>query len=322
MMSTSITHKKIQYGKKMNLYENYNIKQSDKGSIILIGSFDGLHLGHRKLFERAKKLKAKTKLKIGVYTFDPIPKMFFSKNLKNYRISNLNEKIKIFEKFDVDFVINQKFNKKFSKIQCYDFIKKILIGKIGMKYIYVSNNFKFGNKREGDVKLLQNEQKKYNYKVVKPSPLIIKNKMISSSLIRKLLQDGKLDIANKYLRRFWTVEGVIKKGRQLGKTIGFPTCNIEMQNYVIAKLGVYAVKLNLVPNKKNYKGIANLGIRPTFNQKKILLEVNIFNFNKKIYGKRIRVQFVKFIRGEKKFENINNLKKQIKLDIKKAKKFN
>ena len=306
----------------MNLYKNYNIKESDKGSIILIGSFDGLHLGHRKLFERAKKLKAKTKLKIGVYTFDPIPKMFFSKNLKNYRISNLNEKIKIFEKFDVDFVINQKFNKKFSKIQCYDFIKKILIGKIGMKYIYVSNNFKFGNKREGDVKLLQNEQKKYNYKVVKPSPLIIKNKMISSSLIRKLLQDGKLDIANKYLRRFWTVEGVIKKGRQLGKTIGFPTCNIEMQNYVIAKLGVYAVKLNLVPNKKNYKGIANLGIRPTFNQKKILLEVNIFNFNKKIYGKRIRVQFVKFIRGEKKFENINNLKKQIKLDIKKAKKFN
>ena len=165
-------------------------------------------------------------------------------------------------------------------------------------------------------------KKKYNYKVIKPSPLIINNKIISSSLIRKLLQDGKLNIANKYLRRFWTVEGVVKKGRQLGKTIGFPTCNIEMQNYVIAKLGVYAVKLNLKPNKKNYKGIANLGIRPTFNQKKILLEVNIFNFNKKIYGKRIRVEFVKFIRGEKKFKNISNLKKQIKLDIKKAKKFN
>ena len=308
--------------KKVNLYKNYNIKKSDKGSIILIGSFDGLHLGHRKLFESAKKLKSKTKLKIGVYTFDPIPKMFFSKNLKNYRISNLNEKIKIFKKFNVDFIINQKFDKKFSNIQCHDFIKKILIGKIGMKYVYVSNNFKFGNRREGDVKLLQNEQKKYNYKVIKPSPLIIKNKMISSSLIRKLLQDGKLDIANKYLKRFWTVEGVIKKGRQLGKTIGFPTCNIEMQNYIIAKLGVYAVKLNLVPNKKYYKGIANLGIRPTFNQKKILLEVNIFNFNKKIYGKRIRVEFVKFIRGEKKFENINNLKKQIKIDIKKAKKFN
>jgi riboflavin kinase/FMN adenylyltransferase len=118
------------------------------------------------------------------------------------------------------------------------------------------------------------------------------------------------------------VEGIVKKGRQIGKTIGFPTCNIEMQNYVISKLGVYAVKVNLLPDQKIYKGIANLGIRPTFNQKKILLEVNIFNFNKKIYGKRIRVEFVKFIRGEKKFENINNLKKQIKLDIKKAKKIN
>ena len=173
--------------KKINLYKNFNIKDNDKGSIILIGSFDGLHLGHRKLFERAKKLKSKKKLKIGVFTFDPIPKMFFSKGLINYRISNLNEKIRIFKKFNVDFVINQNFNKKFSRIKCNDFIKKILIKKIGMRYIYVSNNFKFGNKREGDVKLLQRYQKKYNYKVIKPSPLKIKNKVISSSLIRKLL---------------------------------------------------------------------------------------------------------------------------------------
>ena len=308
--------------KKINLYKNYNIKNNDKGSIILIGSFDGLHLGHRKLFQKAKKLKSKTKLKIGVFTFDPIPKMFFSKDLINYRISNLNEKIKIFKNFNVDFIINQNFNKRFSKIKCNDFIKNILIKKIGMKYIYVSNNFKFGNKREGDVKLLQNNQKKYGYRVIKPSPLKIKNKVVSSSLIRKLLQDGNLNTANKYLNRLWTVEGVVKKGRQLGKTIGFPTANIEMQNYVIAKLGVYAVRVNLISNDNIYKGIANLGIRPTFNQKKILLEVNIFNFNKKIYGKRIRVEFVKFIRGEKKFKSISNLKKQIKLDIIKSKKSN
>ena len=308
--------------KKIDLYKNFNIKNKHKGSIILIGSFDGLHLGHRKLFERAKKLKSKSKLKIGVFTFDPIPKMFFSKGLVNYRISNLNEKIRILKNFNVDFVINQKFNKKFSKIKCNDFIKNILIKKIGMKYIYVSNNFKFGNKREGDVKLLQSFQKTYNYKVIKPSPLKIKNKVVSSSLIRKLLQDGNLNTANKYLDRLWSVEGIVKKGRQLGKTIGFPTCNIEMQNYVISKLGVYAVKVNLLSDNKIYKGIANLGIRPTFNQKKILLEVNIFNFNKKIYGKRIRVEFVKFIRGEKKFKNINYLKRQIKVDIKKAKKIN
>tara|TARA_B100000989_G_scaffold124143_1_gene91819 strand:+ start:652 stop:1575 length:924 start_codon:yes stop_codon:yes gene_type:complete len=305
--------------KKVNIYKNYNIKNNDKGSIILIGSFDGLHLGHRKLFEKAKKLKFKTNLRIGVFTFDPIPKMFFSKGLINYRISNLNEKIRLFKNFNVDFVINQKFNKKFSKIKCNDFIKNILIKKIRMKYIYVSNNFKFGNKREGDVKLLKRSQKQYGYKVIKPSPLKIKKRVVSSSLIRKLLQNGNLNTANKYLNRLWTVEGVVKKGRQLGKTIGFPTCNIGMQNYVIAKLGVYAVRVNLLSNNKTYKGIANLGIRPTFNQKKILLEVNIFNFNKNIYGKRIRVSFVKFIRGEKKFKNVNSLKKQINLDIKKAK---
>ena len=308
--------------KKINLYNSYNIKKKDKGSIILIGSFDGLHLGHRKLFRSAKNLKNKTKLKIGVFTFDPIPKMFFSKNLKNYRISNFKEKIKIFKSFNVDFVINQKFNKQFSKIKCNDFVKNILIKKIGMKYIFVSNNFKFGNKREGDVNLLKRSQAKYNFKVIKPSPLKVKKKIVSSSLIRKLLQNGHLNTANKYLNRFWTVEGIIKKGRQLGKKIGFPTCNIEMKNYVISKLGVYAVRVNLAQNNKIYRGIANLGIRPTFNQKKILLEVNIFNFNKNIYGKRIKVEFVKFIRGEKKFENISNLKKQIKIDIKKAKKIN
>ena len=306
--------------KKINLYKNYNIKNNDKRSIILIGSFDGLHLGHRKLFERAKKLKTKTKLKVGVFTFDPIPKMFFSKGLINYRISNLNEKVKIFKNFNVDFVINQNFNKKFSSIKCNDFIKNILIKKIRMKYIYVSNNFKFGNKREGDVKLLQKHQKKYDYTVIKPSPLTIKNKVVSSSLIRKLLQDGNLNTANKYLNRFWTVEGIVKKGRQLGKTIGFPTCNIEMQNYVISKLGVYAVKVNLLSDKKIFKGIANLGIRPTFNQKKILLEVNIFNFSKNLYYKKLKVEFIKFIRGEKKFKNIDQLKKQIFIDIKKCKK--
>jgi len=306
--------------KKINLYKNFNIKDNDKGSIILIGSFDGLHLGHRKLFERAKKLKSKSKLKIGVFTFDPIPKMFFSKGLLNYRISNFNEKIRILKNFNVDFVINQKFNKKFSKIKCNDFIKNILIKKIGMKYIYVSNNFKFGNKREGDVKLLQKYQKTYNYKVIKPSPLKIKNKVVSSSLIRKLLQDGNLNTANKYLDRLWTVEGIVKKGRQLGKTIGFPTCNIDIGDYVLAKPGVYAVKVLRKNSSKYIKVIANLVYRPTFNQKKILLEVHLFNFSGNLYNKLLSVEFLKFIRKEKKFNNVNQLRSQIKKDLNIAKK--
>jgi len=305
--------------KKLTYYKNFNIKKNHQKSIILIGNFDGVHLGHQKLFDSAKKHKKKENLKIGVVTFDPIPKMFFNKKLKNYRISNLNQKLNIFKKFKVDFVINKKFDKKFSKIKCNKFISEIIYKKLNPKIIFVSNNFKFGNKREGDVKLLKFLEKKYNYKIINPPTLKKKNKTISSSLIRKLLADGKLDLANNYLNRNWSIEGVVKKGRNMGKKIGFPTCNIDIENYVIARPGVYAVKVNILNNNKILKGIANLGYRPTFNQKKILLEVNIFNFSGNLYNKKLTVEFIKFIRGEKKFKGIEQLKKQIKLDLKSAK---
>jgi len=305
--------------KKLTYYKNFNIKKNHQKSIILIGNFDGVHLGHQKLFDSAKKHKKKENLKIGVVTFDPIPKMFFNKKLKNYRISNLNQKLNIFKKFKVDFVINKKFDKKFSKIKCNKFISEIIYKKLNPKIIFVSNNFKFGNKREGDVKLLKFLEKKYNYKIINPPTLKKKNKTISSSLIRKLLADGKLDLANNYLNRNWSIEGVVKKGRNMGKKIGFPTCNIDIENYVIARPGVYAVKVNILNNNKILKGIANLGYRPTFNQKKILLEVNIFNFSGNLYNKKLTVEFIKFIRGEKKFKGIDQLKKQIKLDLKSAK---
>ena len=164
-------------------------------------------------------------------------------------------------------------------------------------------------------------QKLLHYKIFEPSALKTKNKIISSTLIRSLLQKGKLHLANKYLGRKWSVEGNVMKGRQMGKKIGFPTCNIDIQNYVIAKPGVYAVKIFIEKNNKSLKGIANLGYRPTFNQNKILLEVNIFNFNKNIYNKKLTVQFLKFIRGEKKFSGAKQLRKQILLDLKIAKKY-
>ena len=305
--------------KKLTYYKNFNIKKNHKKSIILIGNFDGVHLGHQKLFDSAKKHKKKENLKIGVVTFDPIPKMFFNKKLKNYRISNLNQKLSIFKKFKVDFVINKKFDKKFSKIKCNNFISEIIYKKLNPKIIFVSNNFKFGNKREGDVKLLKLLEKKYNYKIINPPTLKKKNKTISSTLIRKLLIDGKLNLANNYLNRNWSIEGVVKKGRNMGKKIGFPTCNIDIENYVIARPGVYAVKVNILNSNKILKGIANLGYRPTFNQKKILLEVNIFNFSRNLYNKKLTVEFIKFIRSEKKFKGIDQLKKQIKLDLKSAK---
>ena len=306
--------------KKIRYYKNFNINKSDKNSIILIGNFDGVHLGHQKLFNSALQYKKKTKLKIGVVTFEPIPKMFFFKNLKNYRILNFNQKLKLLKKFNIDFIINKKFDRKFSKTHCNKFVSEILHKKLNAKCIFVSDNFRFGNKREGDLKLLKFFEKKYNYKIINPLPLKKKNKIISSTLIRKLLKRGKLNLVNKYLNRRWSVEGTVRKGRRMGKKIGFPTCNIEMGNYVIPKPGVYAVNIYIKKNNKFLKGIANLGYRPTFNQKKILLEVNIFNFSGNLYNKKLTVEFVKFIRSEKKFRGIDQLRKQIKSDLKIAKK--
>ena len=305
--------------RKLKIYNNFNISRKYQDSIILIGNFDGLHIGHQKLFNIAKKFKQKNKLKIGVITFDPIPKMFFNSNLKNYRISNINQKIDMFNEYKIDFLINKKFDRSFSKIKYHKFIKDIIYKKIKPRYIFVSNNFKFGNKREGDVKSLKYYENIYNYKIINPSPLKKKSKIISSSLIRKYLASGKLELANKYLNRNWTVEGTVQIGRKIGTQIGFPTCNIDIKDYIIAKPGVYAIKSKIGNSNKIFNGIANLGYRPTFNQKKILLEVNLFNFSKNIYLKKLKVQFIRFIRGERKFKNIDQLKKQIDKDILKTK---
>ena len=306
--------------KSIKIYKNFDIKFIHKNSIILIGNFDGLHLGHQKLFELAKKFKQKYSLNIGVLTFEPMPKMFFNKDLQNFRISNQKQKILLLKKFDVDFVIVKRFDKIFSKTKSINFIKKILYSKLKAKFIFVSNNFRFGNKREGNVKQLIENEKLYDYKIIKPKPLFKNNKIISSSLIRNFLQNGKLNKANNFLGRNWSIEGRVIKGRQLGKKIGFPTANIDIKDYIIAKPGVYSIKVKKKNSSKFIRGIANLGYRPTFKQKKILLEVHLFNFSGNLYNKDLTVNFIKFIRKEKKFKNVHHLKKQIKLDLLKAKK--
>ena len=304
----------------MKLYKNFKVSKNHKKSIILIGNFDGVHLGHQKLFKLANNYKKKFQLNIGVVTFEPMPKMFFDKKIKNFRLSDISQKNKILKSIGVDFLITKKFDKNFSKIKSNFFIKEFLSKKLEAKYIFVSNNFRFGNKREGNVDQLIKNEKIYGYKIVKPQPLIQSKKVISSTYIRHLLEEGNLKKANKALTRNWAIEGIVQKGRQQGKKIGFPTCNIDIKDYVIAMPGVYAVNVKQKNSKRPLKAIANLGYRPTFNQKKILLEVHIFNFSGNLYNKYLSVEFTKFIRKEKKFKNIDQLKKQIQSDLKVAKK--
>ena len=303
----------------LKIYKNFNLSKIHKKSILLIGNFDGLHLGHQKLFKLAEKYSKKHKVKFGVLTFDPLPVMFFNKKLTNYRITSNLQKNLLFEKAGVDFVIVSRFNKSFSKISADNFIKKIIVKKINPNFIFVSNNFKYGFRREGNVAKLISKENIYNYKIIKPSPLKKGKKIISSTLIRKLLQRGELKNANKLLGRNWSIIGVVQKGRRIGKKLGVPTCNIDIKNYVIAKPGVYSVRVKVNNSNKIFKGIANLGYRPTFGEKKILLEVNLFNFSGNLYNKSLNVSFYNFIRSEKKFKNYQDLIKQIQKDLKQAK---
>ena len=302
----------------MIIYRNLNIKKEHKNSIVAIGNFDGLHLGHQKVLKEAREKAKSKKLKFGLVTFEPVPTMFFSKNIKNHRINSLNQKIFFLKKIKLDFLIIINFNKIFSNLSAESFVKKILFKKLESKYIFVSVNFKFGKKRLGNIKTLKSFEKKYLFKTIVTVPHKKKEKIVSSSLIRKMIFKGQVSQVKKLLGRPWCVEGEVIKGKQRGRTIGFPTCNIKLNSYTLPKLGVYSVEV-LINNSKK-RGIANIGYRPTFNGKSLLLEVNIFGIKKNLYKKILKISFINFIRAEKKFKNINQLKAQIKKDIINSKK--
>jgi len=301
----------------MKIYKNADLSKRHKGGVIAIGNFDGLHLGHQRVINEAKKKAKKNKLPFGIMTFEPVPVMFFNSKVKNHRINSLEQKKNQLKIFNLDFLIIIKFNKIFSSLKAEQFITKIINHKTEAKFLYVSRNFKFGFKRQGNIQILKKYEKLYDYK-----SLIIKTykkdkKVISSTLIRKKITTGKIEEVNKLLNRKWCINGIVIKGRRRGRKIGFPTCNVKLNDYVVPRLGVYAVQVKGLSFNK--KGIANIGYRPTFNGQNLLLETNIFGINKNLYNKEINISFKKFIRPEKKFKNLNLLKKQIEIDIKKAK---
>jgi len=302
----------------MKIYKNFNIGKKFQNSAIAVGNFDGFHLGHQKVIKKGKKIAKRNKLKFGLMVFQPLPVMFFNKKLKNYRIDSLQQKIASSKKYRIDFLIIKKFDKKFSNIRSEDFIERILYKKLKTKLIFISKNFRFGKNRTGDIKLLKKRENFFKYKTNTIVPLNKKGSVISSTLIRKNIAKGKIDYANKMLGRFWTIEGLVKRGERRGRKIGFPTCNLDLTNYIVPKLGVYSAKI-IVDKKTKRKGIVNIGYRPTFGKNKLLLEAYIFGLKKNLYDKRIKVMLIKFIRKEKRFKSIVQLKKQIKIDIRKAK---
>ncbi|RPG96839.1 MAG: riboflavin biosynthesis protein RibF [Candidatus Pelagibacter sp. TMED165] len=302
----------------MKIFKNFNIGKKFQNSALAIGNFDGVHLGHKRVFLTARNIAKKNKIYFGALTFEPLPVMFFNNSIKNHRVNNLSQKIRLLKKQKFDFLIIKKFDRKFSRVNYLDFINKIIHQKLKCKFLFVSKNFKFGNKRKGNITKLKFHQSKYNFRTVLTKPVTKNKKVISSTIIRRLINQGKVNETRKLLGRPWEIQGTVIKGNQRGRKIGFPTCNINLKDYIVPRLGVYSVIAKSSSFRK--KGIANIGYRPTFNGQNLLLEVNIFGFNKNLYNKVIKVDFLKFIRAEKKFKNLEHLRKQIKLDIKQARK--
>ena len=304
----------------MKIFNNIEIPTNYKNSALAIGNFDGVHKGHQKVFKETRKFAKSKKIKFGVLTFTPLPIMFFYKNIKNFRLTSEDQKIELFKKHQIDFVINIKFNKKFSEISANDFLKKIIYKKMNPKLLSVSNNFKFGRKRKGDVNLLKKFSNKYDYRLLHIKPFKYSEKIVSSTRIRTCLKNGNIDLANKLLSRTWFIDGQVKKGKKIGRKLGYRTCNIKVKNYILPRTGIYSVKVSIGDKKKKYGGVAYLGPRPTFGGKEIFLETNIFGVKKSLYKKKLRVYFLKFLRRDRKFKNPAQLIGQMNKDVIFAKK--
>ena len=293
-------------------------KLNIKPSAAVIGNFDGVHRGHLEVLKNAKEFSSKSNLPLSVLTFDPHPREFFSKEKTNFLLQTVLDKAEALSKNNIDYLINLKFDDLLSELSPEQFVEKVLSESLSLKHIFVGKDFKFGKDRAGDINSLKSFGLKYRIGL---SSIKLKNQdgtSISSTKIRNKLKKGKIKEANELLGRPYMISGLVIEGDKRGRQIGFPTANISLGNLIRPAFGVYAVLIEGIENKV-LRGIANIGRRPTVNDRGVLLEVNIFDFNEDIYGKKIFISLIDFIRDEKKFDGIENLKKQIVMDVKLSK---
>jgi riboflavin kinase / FMN adenylyltransferase len=302
---------------------NLNTKQTFKSQnlCLCIGNFDGIHLGHQHVIKKIIKNSQSDNLKSAIMTFVPHPKIYFKKTDGNFNIITNSYKKNFLNFLGVENYIEYKFNKTLSNLDAIDFIEKILVKQLNVKKIVVGKDFRFGKNRKGDTTLLKKLSSKYHYKL----SIIghVKNKKtnhkFSSSTIRKNINEGSFEKVSQALGRHWFMQGKIIKGNQKARLINFPTANMKPGYHILPKKGVYCV--NVTYKNKLYKGIANFGERPTVKGVNLLLETHIFEFNRDIYGKELTVEFLTFIRTEKKFKDFKSLTTQIKKDVITAKKY-
>ena len=288
-------------------------------NIATIGSFDGIHIGHKKILQTLTKIAKKNNGKSILITFWPHPRYVLKKNNDFKLLTSLDEKIKLFEKNKIDILYIVDFSLKFSKFSANKFIENILLEKLKINCLLIGYNNNFGRNREGNIRYLEENKKKFDIDIISIPKQSVDKISISSTKIREYLNNGKINSANRLLGRKYSINGKIVKGNGIGRKINFPTANIEIDEpkKLLPKSGEYAGEVIL--NRKIYLGMLNIGYNPTIKNEKKSIEVNIFEFSEDIYNNKISINFIRRIRNEKKFKNLNELKKQLIKDKKKVK---
>jgi len=285
--------------------------------VVTIGTFDGVHSGHKKVISRLKEISSEINGESVVFTFHPHPRQVLTPEEHNLRLINtLEEKIGLLEATGIDHLIIYPFTREFASLSYADFVEQILAGRMKTHCLVVGYDHKFGQDRKGNFEYLHKCASKFNFRIEKLDVLLVDEVNVSSTRIREALEQGNISMANKYLGYPYELQGKVVQGKKLGRTIGFPTANIEAsdENKLIPGYGVYAVKIRIEGNI--HDGMMNIGTRPTFNHNADLrsIEVNIFGFNSDIYHQNITLQFVEKIRNEQKFPGKEDLVKQLYTD--------
>lgn len=302
---------------KIFIDKNDDLK-SARGGVYALGNFDGVHLGHKEIISKVIDISKAKNIPSGVLIFDPHPRNYFNSNLDDFILSDINTRSYLLEKTKLDFLGILKFDDFMSNLSPREFIEKIIKNRVGVSHLIVGYNFKFGKNREGNVEVLSKICSEFNIDLTIIKQVKNMELTISSSKIREAIEELDFEKVKRIIGDYWKILGEVKQGDKRGREIGFPTANIMMNNLIKPDFGVYAVRIEY--NNDTFDGIANFGVRPTFDKKKSLplLEVHLFDFSDNLYGKEIVVSFVDFIRKEKKFNGLESLKYQIQLDINKA----
>jgi riboflavin kinase/FMN adenylyltransferase len=303
----------------VKIYNSIEAFKKVRNAVVTTGTFDGVHEGHRVIINQLKSIANKIGGETVLLTFFPHPRMVLYPDDNDLRlIDTINERKQLLAEAGIDHLIIHPFSKEFSRLSSLDFVRNILVNQLGVHTLVIGYDHHFGRNREGSFEHLKEFGPLYGFEVEEISAQEVQQVNVSSTKIRVSLSEGEIISANQFLGHPYSLAGTIVDGDKLGREIGFPTANIKVKEWykLIPSNGVYAVKILL--DDIIYKGMLNIGTRPTVNGKEKTIEVNIFNFNADIYTKALKVEFYERIRDEQKFESLNDLKKQLDIDKEKS----